>query len=135
MSVSEIYSNDILLAKVITSKSFDADGLNFYSDDKDFIQVGSWTYNSGKTLAKHRHNRVVRSVTHTQEVLIINSGAIEVEIYGFEDELIKRFNAKTGDVVILLNGGHGYNILEDSTKVIEIKNGPYVGADADRTRF
>ena len=25
----------------------------------------------------------------------------------------------------MLSGGHGYEVLEDDTKVLEIKNGPY----------
>jgi len=41
----------------------------------------------------------------------------------------------TGDVAILLRGGHGYEILEDGTEVLEVKNGPYVGADRDRRRL
>jgi hypothetical protein len=40
-----------------------------------------------------------------------------------------------GDTIILLNGGHGYEILSDNTKVLEVKNGPYVGADKDRERL
>jgi hypothetical protein len=40
-----------------------------------------------------------------------------------------------GDILILLQGGHGYEILEDGTQVLEVKNGPYIGADLDRRRF
>ena len=36
---------------------------------------------------------------------------------------------------MLLECGHGYTILSDDTKVIEIKNGPYLGADVDRRRI
>lgn len=35
----------------------------------------------------------------------------------------------------MMNGGYGYRILEDNTKVIEIKNGPYLGAEKDRRRL
>ena len=45
------------------------------------------------------------------------------------------FNASEGDVVILLRGGHGYDIIEDGTQVLEIKNGPYLGAEVDRRRI
>ena len=31
--------------------------------------------------------------------------------------------------------GEGYKILEEGTKVLEIKNGPYLGAEIDRGRF
>jgi hypothetical protein len=35
----------------------------------------------------------------------------------------------------LLRGGHGYEILEDGTQVLEVKNGPYLGPDVDRRRL
>ena len=48
---------------------------------------------------------------------------------------VAELEVKGGDVIILLRGGHGYDILEDGTQVLEIKNGPYVGPDKDRRRF
>lgn len=36
---------------------------------------------------------------------------------------------------MLLAGGHGYRIEADGTEVLEVKNGPYAGAAADRVRF
>ena len=36
---------------------------------------------------------------------------------------------------MLLRGGHGYEILEDGTQVLEVKNGPYLGPDVDRRRL
>jgi len=39
-----------------------------------------------------------------------------------------------GDIIILLRGAHGYEILEDGTQVLEIKNGPYL-KDKDIKRF
>jgi len=38
-----------------------------------------------------------------------------------------------GDVILLVNGGHGFEMLE-KTEMIEVKQGPYVG-DKDKTRF
>ena len=43
--------------------------------------------------------------------------------------------ASEGDILILLTGGHGYEILTEGTQVLEVKNGPYVGAEADRRRL
>ena len=38
-----------------------------------------------------------------------------------------------GDVILLIAGGHGFEVLEE-LNMIEVKQGPYVG-DADKTRF
>ena len=40
----------------------------------------------------------------------------------------------SGDTVLLLTGGHGFNLLEDS-KIIEVKQGPYGGVDEDKERL
>lgn len=37
------------------------------------------------------------------------------------------------DVILLIKGGHGFEILED-LEMFEIKQGPYVG-ETDKTRF
>jgi hypothetical protein len=39
-----------------------------------------------------------------------------------------RARARAGAVVILVGGGHGFRLLED-TVMLEIKQGPYLGAD------
>jgi hypothetical protein len=39
-----------------------------------------------------------------------------------------------GDTILLIAGGHGFDILEDS-KIIEVKQGPYEGAEQDKKRL
>ncbi len=132
--MKEIKRNDIVFAKHITAEDWEA-GLKFYSADDDFIQVGSWNYDKGKELLAHTHNTVERIVQRTQEVLYIRKGRIKADIYDFEDKKIAEFEAAEGDVVVLLRGGHGYSVLEDNTQVLEVKTGPYVGAEQDRRRI
>ncbi len=38
-----------------------------------------------------------------------------------------------GDVILLIQGGHGFEVLEE-VEMIEVKQGPYVG-ERDKTRF
>jgi len=52
-----------------------------------------------------------------------------------DEVFVEELTVKQGDTLILLNSGHGYEILEDGTQVLEIKNGPYLGAERDRRRF
>jgi hypothetical protein len=40
---------------------------------------------------------------------------------------------KTGDVILLIKGGHGFKVLEE-LEMIEVKQGPYAG-EHDKTRF
>jgi hypothetical protein len=130
----EIIFNNEIIAKHIPSDSW-AEGLGFYSHNDEFIQVGTWKYNKGKSLLKHIHNEVNRIVIRTQEVLFVKRGSLKANIYSLDEELVAELIINEGDTLILLNCGHGYEILEDETQVLEIKNGPYPGADIDRRRF
>ena len=135
MAVHEIKDGDVVLARHATVDEWEKGGLNFYSEDNEFIQVGTWGYDSGKELLAHAHNNVERTVNITQETLYIRRGRIKVRIYNLKLELIAEWEAGEGDIMILMQGGHGYDILEDGTQVLEVKNGPYVGAQADRVRI
>lgn len=57
----EIKEGDLVLARHI-SEADCKDGLNFFSSDNEFIQVGFWGYDSGKKLLAHIHNEVERKV-------------------------------------------------------------------------
>jgi len=132
----EIKSNidGSVLARYIPENEW-GDGLKFYSDDEDFIQVGTWAYSEGKELLAHRHNRVDREVFRTQEVVFVYCGSLRADIFDIDDTLLESITAGVGDFIVLLGGGHGYHILKEDTKVLEVKNGPYPGADVDRTRL
>ena len=110
------------------------EGLSFFSKDEEFIQVGTWIYPQGKMLAAHVHNAVPRTILHTQEVLFIKKGKLLATLFDLHDQLVEKIEVKEGEILVLLNGAHGYEILENDTIVIEIKNGPYPGAEVDRRR-
>lgn len=129
-----ISSGGVRLAVLVTGEDHKK-GLNFCSEDTDFIQVGFWGYDSGKELVAHWHNYVERTVTRTQEVVHVMKGRVKSLVYSKEELLIEEVILEAGDTLVLLDGGHGYEILEDNTCVLEVKNGPYVGADKDRRRF
>lgn len=134
MAIRDYVDGDILLARHIGADEWDA-GLKFFSDDKDFIQVGMWGYDKDKYLQPHIHNEVARQVDWTQETLYVRKGRIVAHVYGVDERHIADFEAGEGDVLIMLRGGHGYTIVEDGSQVLEVKNGPYVGPDRDRRRF
>lgn len=135
MATTEIKQGDLVLARHIPAADAWGDGLKFFSPDGDYQQVGTWGYGAGKTLLAHSHNEVSRAVLWTQEVLYVRAGRVRAQIFDTADQPVATLEAGAGDLLVLLRGGHGYQILEDGTQVLEIKNGPYVGADADRRRL
>ena len=134
MKTETIMDGDSILAIVIRGEDWE-EGLNFVSSEGDYQQVGIWGYDKGKKLAPHIHLVAPREVLRTQEVVFVKEGRIRADIYTEKEDFLKSVELEKGDTIILFNGGHGYEILEDNTKVLEVKNGPYVGADKDRKRI
>tara|TARA_B100000427_G_scaffold299946_1_gene281988 strand:- start:211 stop:615 length:405 start_codon:yes stop_codon:yes gene_type:complete len=110
------------------------EGLDFFSDSEDFIQVGTWNYKKGKTLPLHYHNEFERTSKRTSECVYVLKGKVECNLYSEKGEFIEQVLLDSGQMIIQLSQAHEYVILEDSI-VLEVKNGPYFGPDKDRTRI
>jgi hypothetical protein len=134
MKLERIMDGDLILAIIIRGADWE-EGLNFASSNEDYLQVGIWGYNQGRKLVPHIHLVEPREVSRTQEVVFIKDGRLRANIYTEEETFLKSVELEKGDSIVLLNGGHGYEILEDGTRVLEVKNGPYLGAERDRKRI
>ena len=110
-------------------------GLNFITPDELFVQVGSWWYDKGKKLDSHVHNEFERTAMRTQESVYVKKGSMRVLVYNEEMEYLEDFILNQGDLAVFAYGGHGYEILEDSTQIIETKNGPFVDVETDKRKF
>ena len=118
---------------IIMQASFRPAGVNFCTPGNFSQQVAFIGHPKGKIIEAHVHNPVHRDVLTTQEVLHIRSGRLRVDFYDLDWKYIKSIILQAGDTIILVSGGHGFEVL-DNLEMIEIKQGPYVG-DADKTRF
>ncbi len=66
-------------------------------------------------------------------MLVVRKGHCEIDIYDDEQILVETLEMTTGDVMVMVSGGHGFRIVED-TVLLEIKQGPYIGID-EKKRF
>jgi hypothetical protein len=130
--IEEIKSNNQLLAIIISNK-YSEPGIHFFTPDDFSQQLAFMKHPVGKIIQPHVHNPVPREVHFTKEVLFIRKGKIRVDFYTDQQNYIESHILETGDVILLSEGGHGFEILED-TEMIEVKQGPYAG-DMDKTRF
>lgn len=110
-------------------------GLDFLTDDDKYLQVGTWYYPKGKKLDRHHHNIVERKSDITQECVVVMEGSMIVGVYDKNKKFVTSFTMFEGDFAVFFAGGHEYEILENDTRVLETKNGPFVGVDLDKTRF
>jgi len=113
---------------IILKKECDRPGVNFLTPDEFSQQLGLLQHDKGKVIDRHRHKLVKREIFHTQEVLVILSGRIQVELYDDERRHLETFILEGGDSILLARGGHRIVVLEPS-KIIEVKQGPYAGFD------
>ena len=129
------FKNNDQILSILYRDSDWVEGLNFITPNEMFIQAGSWWYNKGKVLARHVHKDFERLAIRTQEAVYIKTGSMRVDLYSDNLEYLESFVMHEGDLAVFAYGGHGYEILEDGTKVIETKNGPFVDVDTDKNKF
>jgi len=130
--LKEIKHNNQLLA-IIISNQYAESGIHFFTPDNFSQQLAFMKHPAGKIIQPHVHNSVQREVHFTKETLFIRKGKIRVDFYSDQQEYIESHILEAGDVILLSEGGHGFEILED-TEMIEVKQGPYAG-EKDKTRF
>ena len=105
----------------------------FLTPDHFGQQMGMIVYGAGQEIQPHLHLPVVREVHGTTEVIVVRKGSCAIDIYDRNKALLSTHELGTGDIVLLLAGGHGFRMRED-TVLFEVKQGPYVGM-ADKERF
>ena len=132
MKVIEIRSGESLLALLIPT-DFDPPGIHFVTSNELSQQLAYMNYPAGKTIPPHVHNSVAREVFFTQETLFIKKGKLRVDFYTIDQQYLESRVLVAGDVILLIQGGHGFEVLEP-LEMIEVKQGPYAG-DMDKTRF
>lgn len=128
----EIQHNGELLA-IIVSNSFNKEGIHFFTSNDLSQQLAYMKHPEGKVIDPHVHNPVKREVHYTQEVLFIRKGKLRVDFYDDNQNYIQSRILESGDVILLIKGGHGFKVVEQ-VEMFEVKQGPYAG-DKDKTRF
>ena len=130
--VEEIKHNNELLA-IIINNDYCKDGISFFTPGEFSQQLAYMKHQKGKIIEPHVHNLVKREVHYTKEVLFIKKGKLRVDFYSVDQLYLESRVLHSGDVILLSEGGHGFEVLED-LEMFEVKQGPYAG-EADKTRF
>ena len=91
-------------------------------------QVGFVVYPKDGEVSRHIHLDIERQLIGTSEVLILRRGRCLMDVYNNEHLLVATRELKAGDMMLMVGGGHGFRMLED-TVFLEIKQGPYLDVD------
>ena len=109
------------------------DGRTDIAPENEFLQVAAMKMSEGQTFRPHKHIRIDRKTTITQESWVIINGSVKTILYDLDDTIIAEEILNIGDISITFRGGHNYKILENDTLVYEYKTGPYMGQKLDKT--
>jgi mannose-6-phosphate isomerase-like protein (cupin superfamily) len=122
-----ITANGQVLCYVIP-KSTQPEKTTFVTPPDGKQQVGFIVYSKGGVIARHIHKPLERHIIGMAEVVIVRSGHCQIEVYDESLSLVATRDLYQGDVVLMVGGGHGFQVKED-TVLLEIKQGPYLGVD------
>lgn len=106
------------------------------SDTKEPLQIATLNLNKGKTFYPHKHiTKKGPDFTIAQESWIVLKGRIKCILYDTDDTIISEPILEAGDSSVTFYGGHNYECLEDDSRVIEVKTGPYEGVELDKVKI
>jgi len=131
MELEEIKSKDGKLIALVIRGDFENEGVNFVSKKEFPLQLGISSYKKGEKIKAHFHIEKEIKIDKVQEVVHIESGKAIVNLYDLDGEKIKSIGLLAKDTIFFVDGGHGFEMLED-TKLIEVKQGPYLGKNKDK---
>lgn len=128
MDIQKISHQGKLWAMVIRGGQVPA-GVHFVTPEDNALQVGKQWRAKGTTIGAHAHCAVAsrKEDGFLQEVLCVEHGRVKAIFYTDDGERVEEVILQAGDTILLIQGGHGFEVLED-TQMLEIKMGPYVPA-------
>jgi hypothetical protein len=112
----------------IIRNSYEPSSTEFLTPPEFKQQVGYVVYPEGGVIRRHMHRKLERRLVGTSEVLIVRKGCCEIDVFNDEKQLVASHKLYPGDIMLMVGGGHGFRMLED-TIFLEVKQGPYTGQD------
>jgi hypothetical protein len=102
----------------------------FFPPDSSF-QFGLLAHEAGFFEEPHYHKSFVRQINDLQQMFVMQSGVVVVELYSDDGDLIREITLRKGDAIVLIHGVHALRVLEDF-QAISVKQGPYLGLEEDK---
>jgi len=134
--VETVEHEGLAYALIIRSDATSEAKYNFLTDSANPLQLGMNFYKAGEVIKAHYHlKRHSETDSIVQEFILIGAGRALLRLFDAADQ--SEFTTRqldAGDMVLLLAGGHGFDV-QDDTKIVELKLGPYDGKSKDKVVF
>jgi len=129
--LEEIKSSEGSTLAIVVRKGFNKEGVNFLSEENYPLQLGVNSYKKGHKIKGHFHKKRDFVISNIQEVIYFKTGSALVTLFDLNKKLVKSLELFAGDLIFFVDGGHGFEMFEDTT-FIEVKQGPYLGNGEDK---
>lgn len=130
--IEEIRTRGTTLAYIVR-REVSPDQTTFVTPEVLPFQIGFVVYGEGKEVPRHVHLPLERHISVTSEVVLVRSGRCQIDLFDESRDLVATRELREGDIVLLLSGGHGFRMDED-TVLFEVKQGPFTGLE-EKQRF
>ena len=131
MSDVEVIEFNGKVFAIVIRKELEPEETKFYTHKNNSLQVGIIRHKKGYIEVPHIHKRKERIIEDTQETLHVVQGLVKVNFYEVDGRKVGEVLLKEGDMILLINGGHAIEVLED-LKAIKVKQGPYISIEEDK---
>lgn len=124
--LEKVYDKGQLVAIILKSfpKSFKNGAISF-TEEYLPLQLLAHRNKKGDKIDLHFHKAKKRIINQLNECLILQKGRIRLRLFDKRGALLKSLLLRTGDIFLLISGGHSIEFLDDAD-MVEIKNGPFL---------
>jgi hypothetical protein len=103
----------------------------FFSPPESSFQFGIVAHEAGYQEEAHYHKAVERTISDLQQMMVVQSGVVDVLLYDDERRLFQTVRLNKGDAIVLVHGIHAIEVIED-LQALSVKQGPFLGDEVDK---
>ena len=122
--IEKVFHKKKLFGLIVRRQFRKKSGINFFTDNDAIQQFGYMKHKKNFLIKPHLHKKRQTKILFTSEVIIVLKGILRVDFYDNKKKYIFSKKVYGNDIVMLVNGGHGFKVIKD-IEMIEVKQGPY----------
>ncbi len=122
------------LATILEIEDYaNGDGSQFFTEPEESLQVGSLLFQERGEVLPHVHREKDVGVAYPiVEMILILRGVAVLDVYDEEEVKVESCVVRTGMLLLLKRGGHGYTFPNGAVKMLDVRCGPYVDKKTDK---
>jgi len=130
MSVEVIQKDGTKYADIIWAGTR-VEKTRFFSPAESSFQFGIVAHGAGYQEDPHYHHAVERTIEDLQQMMVVQSGVVDVQLFDDDRRLFKTVRLRQGDAIVLVHGIHAIEVIED-LQALSVKQGPFLGDEVDK---